>query len=39
MLLRASAYIKVKGRWTYPYRAVDKTGQTIDLLSGFMPPF
>jgi transposase, IS6 family len=28
----ASAYIKVKGRWTYPYRAVDKTGQTIDLL-------
>src|ERR1700678_3561188 len=25
-------YIKVKGRWTYLYRAVDKTGQTIDLL-------
>ena len=25
-------YIKVKGRWTYLYRAVDKTGQTIDFL-------
>jgi putative transposase len=24
--------IKVKGRWTYLYRAVDKTGQTIDFL-------
>jgi transposase-like protein len=24
--------IKVKGRWTYPYRAVDKSGQTIDFL-------
>jgi transposase, IS6 family len=25
-------YIKVKGRWTYLYRAVDKTGQTSDCL-------
>ena len=25
-------YIKVKGRWYYLYRAVDKTGQTIDFL-------
>ena len=25
-------YIKVKGRWTYLYRAIDKCGQTIDLL-------
>jgi transposase-like protein len=25
-------YIKVKGRWTYLYRAVDKQGRTIDLL-------
>src|SRR5207249_9998519 len=28
-------YIKVKGQWTYLYRAVDKYGQTVDfLLSG-----
>ena len=25
-------YMKVKGRWTYLYRAVDKCGQTIDFL-------
>jgi putative transposase len=25
-------YIKVKGEWNYLYRAVDKTGQTIDFL-------
>ena len=25
-------YIKVKGQWTYYYRAVDKQGQTIDFL-------
>ena len=25
-------YIKVKGQWGYLYRAVDKTGQTIDFL-------
>ncbi len=25
-------YIKVQGRWVYLYRAVDKTGQTIDFL-------
>jgi transposase-like protein len=24
-------YIKVKGRWVYLYRAVDKAGQTIDF--------
>jgi len=26
------SYIKVKGQWTYYYRAVDKQGQTIDFL-------
>ena len=26
-------YIKVKGQWYYLYRAVDKTGQTIDFCS------
>src|SRR3954451_22932998 len=25
-------YIKVNGRWTYLYRAVDKQGRTVDLL-------
>jgi transposase-like protein len=25
-------YVKVKGQWHYLYRAVDKTGQTIDFL-------
>ena len=25
-------YIRVKGEWKYLYRAVDKTGQTIDFL-------
>ena len=25
-------YVKVKGRWTYLYRAVDSQGQTIDFL-------
>jgi transposase-like protein len=25
-------YIRVKGQWSYLYRAVDKTGQTIDFL-------
>jgi transposase, IS6 family len=25
-------YIRVKGRWTYLYRAVDSPGQTIDFL-------
>jgi transposase-like protein len=28
----AETYIKVKGVWCYLYRAVDKTGQTIDFL-------
>jgi transposase, IS6 family len=26
------AYIKVKGKWTYLYRAVDKEGNTLDFL-------
>ena len=25
-------YIKVKGKWTYYYRAVDKNGQTLDFI-------
>ena len=25
-------YIRVKGRWTYLYRAVDKQGNTVDFL-------
>lgn len=25
-------YIKVKGRWTYYYRAVDKNGKTLDFM-------
>jgi len=25
-------YIKIKGRWTYLYRAVDKEGKTVDFL-------
>ena len=25
-------YVRVKGRWTYLYRAVDSRGQTIDFL-------
>ena len=27
-------YVRVKGRWTYLYRAVDSCGQTIDFLLG-----
>lgn len=26
------SYIKVKGRWTYLYRAVDRDGQTLDFM-------
>lgn len=26
-------YIKVKGKWTYLYRAVDRDGQTLDFAS------
>ena len=29
---RNAHYVKVKGRWTYLYRAVDSRGQTIDFL-------
>src|SRR3954464_1555920 len=29
-------YVKVKGRWTYLYRAVDSRGQTIDFLIDFL---
>jgi len=25
-------YVKIKGKWSYLYRAVDSTGQTIDFL-------
>jgi transposase-like protein len=25
-------YVKIKGRWTYLYRAVDKAGKTVDFL-------
>ena len=25
-------YVKIKGRWTYLYRAVDKEGKTVDFL-------
>ena len=28
---RYQTYVKVKGRWTYLYRAVDSRGQTIDF--------
>ena len=32
MLEVDETYVKVKGRWTYLYRAVDSRGQTIDFL-------
>jgi DDE domain len=31
-------YVRVKGRWTYLYRAVDSRGQTIDFLLLRMSP-
>jgi transposase-like protein len=27
-------YVKIKGRWTYLYRAVNKEGKTVDFRSG-----
>jgi transposase-like protein len=30
-------YIKVRGRWVYLYRAVDKVGQTVDFLFELKP--
>jgi hypothetical protein len=34
-------YVKIRGRWTYLYRAVDKEGKTVDFCfapSGMSPP-
>ena len=32
-------YVKVKGRWMYLYRAIDKCGKTLDFPpNGFKPP-
>ena len=28
----AETYVKIKGRWTYLYRAVDRAGKTVDFL-------
>jgi len=30
--VRKVSYIKVKGKWVYLYRAVDKEGQTVDFM-------
>jgi putative transposase len=30
--VRAETYIKVKGKWTYYYRAIDKFGRTFDFM-------
>jgi hypothetical protein len=31
-LARGRTYIKVRGKWNYHYRAVDKHGKTVDFL-------
>jgi len=30
--VRDETYVKVKGRWTYLYRAIDKAGKTLDFM-------
>jgi hypothetical protein len=30
-------YLRVKGRWCYPYRALDSKGATIDFLLSALP--
>ena len=30
--VRDETYIKVKGKWTYYYRAIDKFGKTLDYM-------
>ena len=30
-MVRRETYVKVAGRWTYLYRAVDQHGQVIDV--------
>jgi len=30
--VRDETYVKVKGKWTYLYRAIDKKGKTLDFM-------